>query len=316
MKLPLLTALAFAAMTTHAQTYPSRPIRLVVGFTAGGATDLSARVVAQKMSEQLGQQVVVDNRPGAASNLASDIVAKSTGDGHTLLLSNATVSMPSLFAKLPFDVQRDLAPVSLAGYGPMALVTLPSLPAKNLKELLALASVKPDALSYGSAGIGSFLHLAHSLIEHMSKTKFLHVPYKGGSQTAVAVLAGEVNVAFASVAAVLPHAQRGRLRVMGVSSIKRSVALPDTPTLSEGGLTGYDANSWYAMFAPSATSGTVINRLSGEMVKALALADVKSRLLGQGVEPAAGGVAEFSAYLKTEIPKWAALIKAAGIAPQ
>ena len=261
-------------------------------------------------------QVVVDNRPGAASNLASDIVAKSTGDGHTLLLSNATVSMPSLFAKLPFDVQRDLAPVSLAGYGPMALVTLPSLPAKNLKELLALASVKPDALSYGSAGIGSFLHLAHALIEHMSKTKFLHVPYKGGSQTAVAVLAGEVNVAFASVAAVLPHAQQGRLRVMGVSSIKRSVALTDTPTLSEGGLTGYDANSWYAMFAPSATPGTVINKLSGEMVKALTLADVKSRLLSQGVEPAAGGMAEFSAYLKTEIPKWAALIKAAGIPPQ
>ena len=150
----------------------------------------------------------------------------------------------------------------------------------------------------------------------MSKTKFLHVPYKGGSQTAVAVLAGEVNVAFASVAAVLPHAQQGRLRVMGVSSIKRSVALTDTPTLSEGGLTGYDANSWYAMFAPSATPGTVINKLSGEMVKALTLADVKSRLLSQGVEPAAGGMAEFSAYLKTEIPKWAALIKAAGIPPQ
>jgi tripartite-type tricarboxylate transporter receptor subunit TctC len=273
-------------------------------------------VVAAKLSEQLGQQVVVDNRPGAASNLASDIVAKSTGDGHTLLLSNATVSMPSLFAKLPFNVQRDLAPVSLAGYGPMALVTLPTMPAKNLKELLALASVKPDALSYGSAGVGSFLHLAHALIEHMSKTKFLHVPYKGGSQTAVAVLAGEVNVAFASVAAVLPHAQQGRLRVIGVSSIKRSAVLPDTPTLSEGGLAGYDANSWYAMFAPSTASRAIVNRLSAEMVKALVQADVKSRLLSQGVEPAAGGVAEFSAYLKTEIPKWAALIKVANIPPQ
>ena len=304
-----------AAGEVYAQ-YPVRPIRLVVGFTAGGATDLTARVVAQKLSEQLGQQVVVDNRPGASSNLAGDIVAKSTGDGHTLLLSNATVAMPSLFAKLPFDVQRDLTPVSLAGYGPMALVTLPAFPAKNLKELLALASAKPDALSYGSAGVGSFLHLAHSLIEHMSKTKFLHVPYKGGSQTVVAVLTGEVSVAFSSVAAALPHAQQGRLRVIGVSSIKRSVALPDTPTLSEGGLTGYDANSWYAMFAPAAAPRPVVNTLGVQMTKALALNEVKSRLLSQGVEPAAGGVEEFSTYLKAEIPKWAALIKAASIPPQ
>lgn len=315
MKALLILVIALMAGAVHAQ-YPSRPIRLVVGFTAGGATDLSARVVAQKLSEQFGQQVVVDNRPGASSNLASDIVAKSTGDGYTLLLSNATVSMPSLFAKLPFDVQRDLTPVSLAGYGPMALVTLPSLPAKNLKELLALASAKPDALSYGSAGVGSFLHLAHSLIEHMSNTKFLHVPYKGGSQTVVAVLTGEVNVAFSSVAAALPHAQQGRLRVIGVSSIKRSVALPDTPTLSEGGLTGYDANSWYAMFAPSDTPRPVVSALGAQMMKSLALAEVKSRLLSQGVEPAVGGVREFSAYLKAEIPKWAALIKVTNIPPQ
>ena len=296
--------------------YPSRPIRLVVGFAAGGATDVSARVIAQKLSENLGQQVVVDNRPGAASNLASDIVAKSTADGYTLLLSNATVSMPSLFAKLPFDVQRDLTPVSLVGYGPLALVVHPSLPAKNLKELIALAKAKPDAVSCATAGVGSFLHLATALFENLSQTKVLQVPYKGGAPAAVAVLAGEVQMAFASVAAVLPHTQQNRLRVVGVSSITRSSALPDVLTLHEGGLSGYDANSWYGMFAPSATARPIIAKLGAETAKALTVADVKARLLAQGVEPASGGVEEFSGYLKTEIPKWAAVIKRAGIPPQ
>lgn len=302
--------------TAAAQDYPVRPMRLVVGFSAGGATDLSARVLAQRLSESLGQQMVVDNRPGAASNLASDIVAKSTPDGHTLLLANATVAMPSLFVKLPFDVQRDLAPVSLAGYGPLAMAVHPALPAKNLKELITLAKVKPEAVSYGSAGVGSFLHLATALIENMAQVKFLHVPYKGGSQTAVAVLAGEVQWAFASIAAALPHAQQHRLRVLGVTSSHRSAALPDVPTLHEAGLAGYDANSWYGMLAPAATPRAVVARLGAHAEKALAIADVKSRLLSQGVEPAAGGVAEFSAYLKTEIPKWTMVIKAAAIPPQ
>ena len=296
--------------------YPSRPIRLVVGFAAGGATDVSARVIAQKLSENLGQQVVVDNRPGASSNLASDIVAKSTPDGHTLLLSNATVAMPSLFAKLPFDVQRDLAPVSLAGYGPLALAVHPLLPAKNLKELIALAKAKPDAVSCATAGVGSFLHLAAALFENLSQTKVLHVPYKGGAPAAVAVLAGEVQMAFASIAAVLPHAQQNRLRVIGVSSAKRSSALPDVPALHEAGLPGYDANSWYGMFAPAATARPIIGKLGVATAQALTVADVKARLLAQGVEPASGGVEEFSTYLKKEIPKWAAVIKAASIPPQ
>ena len=297
----------------QAQGYPTRPIRLVVGFSAGGATDLSARVLAQKLSEQLGQQMVVDNRPGASSNLAADIVAKSSVDGHTLLLANATVAMPSLFAKLPFDVQRDLAPVSLAGYGPLALVVHPSLPAKNLKELIALAQVKPDAVSCATAGVGSFLHLAAALFENLSHSKLLLVPYKGGAPAAVAVIAGEVQMAFASIAAVLPHAQQNRLRVIGVSSTKRSSALPDVLTLHEAGLTGYDANSWYGMFAPSATAQPIVAKLGAQTAQALTSADVKARLLNHGVEPAAGGVAEFSGYLKTEIPKWAAVIKAANI---
>jgi len=288
----------------------------VVGFAAGGATDVSARVVAQKLSENLGQQVVVDNRPGASSNLAGDIVAKSTPDGYTLLISNATVAMPSLFATLPFDVQRDLAPVSLAGYGPLALVVHPSLPAKNLKELITLAKVKPDALSYASAGVGSFLHLATALFENLSHSKVLHVPYKGGAPAAVAVLAGEVQMAFASIAAVLPHVQQNRLRAIAVSSTKRSSALPDVPTMHEAGLPGYDANSWYGMFAPAATARPIIAKLGAETAKAMTVADVKARLVSQGVEPATGGVQEFSAYLKTEIPKWASVIKAANIPPQ
>ena len=314
--MPAIVATAQPASTGSGQAYPARPIRLVVGFAAGGATDVSARVIAQKLSENLGQQVVVDNRPGASSNLASDIVAKSTADGHTLLLSNATVAMPSLFAKLPFDVQRDLAPVSLAGYGPLALVVHPSLPAKNLRELITLAKVKPDAVSCATAGVGSFLHLATALLENLAQAKVLQVPYKGGAPAALAVLAGEVQMAFASVAAVLPHAQQNRLRVIGVSSAKRSSALPEAPTLSEGGLAGYDANSWYGMFAPAATARPLVAKLGAETARALSVADVKARLLSQGVEPAIGGVQEFSSYLKSEIPKWAAVIKAAGIPPQ
>lgn len=311
-------AVASASTTypTLAQTYPSRPIRLVVGFAAGGATDLSARVVAQKLSEYLGQQVVVDNRPGASSNLASDIVAHSAPDGYTLLLSNATVAMPSLFAKLPFDVRHDLAPVSLAGYGPLALVVHPSLPVKNVKELVALAKSKPDALTYGSAGVGSMLHLAMALFESMTQTKIVHVPYKGGAPAALAVLSGEVQTAFASIAAVLPHVQQNRLRALGVSSTKRSSAMPEVPTASEAGLTGYDANSWYGMFAPTGTPRAIIARLGNETIKALAVQDVKARLISQGVEPASGGVEEFSNYLKTEIPKWELVIKAAKIPPQ
>lgn len=299
-----------------AQQYPARTVRLLVGFAAGGATDVSARFIAQKLSETIGQQVVVDNRPGAASTLASELVARSAPDGYTLLFANATVAMPSLFAKLSFDVRKDLAPVSLVGYGPLVLVVHPSLPAKSAQELIALARRKPGMLNYGSAGVGSMTHLGMALLVSMTNVEMVHVPYKGSAPASIGVITGEGQLMFSSPAAVMSQIREGRLRALAVSGATRSAVLPDVPTLAEAGLTGYDATSWYGMLAPTGTPLPAISRLGDETVKALTANDLKQRLLNQGIEPAKGGVEEFTAYLSLEIPKWARVIKTAGILPQ
>lgn len=318
---PVALPLVFAgclllAGGSAAQSYPARTVRLVVGFTAGGATDISARALAQKLSGTLGQQVVVENRPGAASTLASEAVARSAPDGHTLLFANATVAMPSLFAKLGFDVRKDLAAVTLVGYGPLVMVAHPSLPMKSAKELIALARRKPGMLNFGSAGVGSMTHLAMSLFIAMTNVDMVHVPYKGSSQALVGVMTGEAPLMFSSPAAVMAQLQQGRLRAIAVSGTRRSAVLPDVPTLAEAGLPGYDATSWYGMLAPAAAPRPVIIRLSDESVKALAAPDLKERLLALGIEPAQGGADEFAGYLEAEITKWAKVIKAAGIPPQ
>jgi tripartite-type tricarboxylate transporter receptor subunit TctC len=316
----LLLALCPALFVTegvHAQQqYPTRPVRMVVGFAAGGATDISARTLAQKLSETVGQQVVVDNRPGASSMLAGEIVARSAPDGYTLLLANATIAMPSLFAKLPFDVQKDLRPITLAGYGPLALTAHPSLPAKSVKELVALAKRKPGELNYASAGSGSFTHLAMALFVTMTGTDMVHIPYKGGSPAAIATMTGETQLAFSSVGASIPALRQGKLRALAVSGLKRNTALPDVPTASEAGVSGYDATSWYGLFAPAATPQAIVAKLGEQSVKALSDPHLKERLVAQGIDPAIGGVDEFSAYLNIEIPKWTKVIKAAAIPPQ
>jgi len=299
-----------------AQQYPVRPIRMVVGFAAGGATDLSARFLAQKVSESIGQQVIVDNRPGAASMLAAELVARSAPDGYTLLFANATISMPSLFAKLPFDVQKDLKPVTLVGYGPLALTVHPSLPAKSVRDLVALAKRRPGELNYASAGAGSFTHLAMALFVTMTDTSMTHVPYKGGAPSAIATMSGESQLTFASVGASIPLVKQGKLRAIAVSGSKRNVALPDVPTVSEGGVTGYDASSWYGMLAQGNTPQAVVAKLGEQATKALGDSSLKERLLSQGIEPAAGGVDEFSVYFNAEVVKWAKVIKAAAIPPQ
>jgi tripartite-type tricarboxylate transporter receptor subunit TctC len=301
---------------SSAQQYPARPVRMVVGFAAGGATDLSARFLAQKLSETTGQQVVVENRPGAASMLASELVARGPADGYTLLFANATVAMPSLFANLSFDVRKDLAPVSLVGYGPLVLVAHPSLPVKSVKELTALAKSKPGMLNYGSAGVGSMTHLGMALFISMTSVDMVHIPYKGSAPASIGVLTGEAQLMFTSPAAVMAQMREGRLRPLAVSGITRSAVLPDVPTLAEAGLPGYDATSWYGMLAPAATPPAVISRLGSEAIRALGAADLKERLLNQGIEPAKGGVEEFRPYLGSEISKWAKVIKAAGIPPQ
>ena len=315
----LLAALCSAAAlpaAVHAQQFPVRPVRMVVGFAAGGATDISARSLAQKLSETLGQQVIVDNRPGASANLAGELVARSAPDGYTLLLANATIAMPSLFARLPFDVQKDLRPVTLAGYGPLALTAHPSLPVKSVKELIALAKRRPGELNYASAGSGSFTHLGMALFVIMTGTNIVHVPYKGGAPAALATMTGETQLAFSSVGASVPQVKQGRLRALAVSGLKPNAALPGVPTAHEAGVPGFDATSWYGLFAPSQTPQAVIAKLGEQSVKALSDAQLKERLLSQGIEPAAGGVEEFSRYLNSEIPKWAKVIKAAAIPPQ
>jgi tripartite-type tricarboxylate transporter receptor subunit TctC len=312
----LAAVCALAANAAPAQTWPVKPVRLVVGFAVGGATDLSARHIAQKLSETVGQSFVVENRPGAASTLASELVARNAPDGYTLLFANATVAMPSLFAKLGFDVRKDLAPVSLVGYGPLVMVAHPSLPAKSSKELIALAKRRPGVLNYGTAGVGSMTHLAMALFEVMTQASMVHVPYKGSGPAMVGILTGEAHLTFSSVAGALPQIRQGKLRAIGVSGLSRSAVLPEVPTLAEAGLPGYDATSWYGLLAPSATPRAVISRLGDDAVKALGAPDSREKLLNQGIEPAKGGPDEFTPYLTAEIAKWAKVIKAAGIPPQ
>ena len=314
--LAIFSAGLVAAATAAAQQFPARPVRMVVGFAAGGATDISARVLAQKLSETLGQQVVVENRPGAASMLAGEVVARAAPDGYTLLFANATIAMPSLFARLPFDVRKDLRPVSLAGYGPLVLTVHPSLPVKSVKDLVALAQRRPGELNYASAGSGSFTHLAMALLVTMTKAKIVHIPYKGGGPSAIATMTGETQLTFSSVGAAIPHIKLGKLRALGVSGRTRSSALHEVPTVNEAGVAGYDARSWYGMLVPAGTPQPVIAKLDGEAKKALGHAQLQEQLLRQGIEPAKGGVDEFTPYLSAEIAKWAKVIGAAAIPPQ
>jgi tripartite-type tricarboxylate transporter receptor subunit TctC len=299
-----------------AQAYPSKPVRLIVGFAPGGATDIAARAIAQKLTEALRQTVIVDNRPGAAGNLAAELVARAAPDGYTVLLVNATIAIPSLFKSLPFDVSKDFAPVSLVGAGPSALVVHPSLPVKNVRDLIALATKHPGQLNYASGGTGNITHLAMALLTSMTGVDMIHIPYKGGGPSTVATVSGETQLMFSSVASTLPQIRQARLRALAVSSAKRSLALPDTPTVAEAGLPGYEAASWYGLVLPVATPAAIIERLSTETAKAVESADLKERLIGQGIEPVTGGAAEFGKYLRSEIPKWAKVIKDAKIPAQ
>ena len=299
-----------------AQQYPTRPIRLIVGFAPGGATDIAARAVAQKLSEALKQPVVVDNRPGASGNLAAELVARGALDGYSVLLANATIATPSLFKSLPFDVTKDFAPVSLVGAGPSALVVHPSLPARSVRELVALAKKRPGELNYASGGTGNITHLAMVLFTGMTGTDMTHVPYKGGGPSTVATVSGEAQLMFSSVASTLPHIKQGRLRALGVSSAKRSLALPEIATVAEAGLPGYEASSWYGLMLAAATPAPILERLSVETAKAVEGAELKERLVAQGIEPMPGGAAEFSRYLRSELTKWSKVIRDARIPAQ
>jgi len=311
-----LALCCLAPAVACAQQYPAKPVRVLVGFAAGGATDLAARFLAQKLSDAIGQQVVIENRPGGGSMLAAEAVARAAPDGYTLLVSNVTIAMPSMFRKLAFDPRRDLVPVSLAGFGQVMLIVHPSLPARSVKELVALAKRKPGMLNYGSAGTGSFTHLAMALFESMAAIEMVHVPYKGSAPANIGVVTGEAQLVFSSPAAAIGLIKQGRLRALAMSGSTRSAMVPDVPTMSEAGVKGYDATSWYGLLAPAGVPRAAVQKLGEESARALATPDLKERLIAQGIDPAKGGNEEFAAVLAAELPKWERVIAAARIPPQ
>ena len=310
--LPLL--LAPLALPVSAQQYPLRAIRLVVGFPAGGPTDIVARLMAPRMAEALGQQVIVDNRGGAGGMIATEQVAKASPDGYTILMGTiggVAVAM-SLNPNRGYDTLRDLAPITQSVTVTSILVTHPSVPAKNVKELLALARAKPDSLNYGSSGNGTITHLAGELLKYMSKVSITHVPYKGGSPALTALVSGEVDLTYENSLIITPHIKSGRVKALAVTGAKRSALFPDLPTIAET-LPGYSASGWYGLLAPAATPKPVIARLHSEAVKALRAPDVIDKLSSQGAEPVANSPEEFTAFVRSEIEKWAKLVKAANM---
>ena len=300
--------------SAQAQTYPERPIRLVVPFPPGGGSDITARTIAQKLGEALGQQVVADNRGGAGGNIGTDIVAKAVPDGYTLVmaLSGPFSINGSLLGKLPFDPLKDFALITLAGATPNLLVSHPSLSAHTVKELIVLAKASPGKINFASSGLGTPAQLAGELFNTMAGVKLIHVPYKGAAPALTDLLAGQVQLMFSTMPPSLPQVRAGKLRAIAVTSAKRSVTTPELPTISEAGLPGFEAITWYGMAAPAGTPPAIVKKLNSEVVKLLRLPEVKERLLATGTEASGTTPEEFATYIKSEIVKWAKVIKESG----
>ncbi len=311
----VLTApLLITVITAHAQSYPSKPIRLIVPFPAGGPTDVTARIISPKISEALGQNVIVENRGGASSIIGSDLVAKSPPDGYTLLNCTVTNTINvSLIPKIPYDMVRDFDPVGQLFITTSILTAHPSLPAKSVKELIALAKARPGLLTYGSAGNGSPSHLAGELLKTMTGITLLHIPYKGGGPAAVEQVAGQVQLAFLSAPAVVPFIKNGRLRALGVTNAKRSIILPDLPTIAEAGLPGYESEGWSGIFAPAKTPVAIVQRLYSEFAAALRDNDIRAKLIAAGTEPALASSDEMGKKVRDEIARWSKVVKASGM---
>ena len=301
-----------AATPAAAADYPTKPVRLVVGFAPGGGTDTTARAMAGKLTELLGQQVIIDNRPGAAGNIATDIVAKSNPDGYTVLMGTiaALAINPSLYGKLPFDPVKDFDPVTLAVDSTNVLSLHPSVPAKSVKELIALA--KGKSLNGGSSGVGGTGHLALELFNTMAGTKIVHVPYKGGGPAMIDLVSGNIQLVFATAASAVGQIKAGKIRGIAVTTAKRSALFADLPTVSEAGLPGFDANNWYGLLVPAKTPRPIVNRLNADATKALNMPDIKQFLVAQGLDPHPGTPEEFGNYIKSEIKKWAKVVKNSG----
>ena len=300
--------------TLHAQSYPNKPIRILVGFTAGGPTEVAARLAGQKLTAKWGQPVLVETRTGFGGNIAAEAVAKSAPDGHTLLLAAfAHAVNPALYTKLPFDTEKDFASVAMIASSANVFAVHPSVPARTLGEFTALAKAQPGRLTFGSAGSGTASHLAGELLNNMAGIKLTHVPYKGAAPASNDLLGGHISSAFPSVALALPHIQTGKLRPLGVASLKRSDNLPDIPTIAESGLTGFEVLSWYGLLAPAATPADIVLRLNQELVRGLHEPDAIERMKAIGAEPVRATPAEFTAFIKAELAKWTKVVQFAGV---
>ena len=304
---------ALAPSFTHAQAYPARPIRFLVGFPPSGTNDIVARLVAQKVTELIGQQVVVENRGGANTAIATELGARAAPDGYTILLNAPGHATNPALIKLAFDPVRDFAFVTLLAEAPNLLVVHPSLPARNVKELIAVSKKNPGEINYGSSGIGTTVHLSGELFQYMTHVKWVHIPYKGGGPAVIELIAGQTQIYFGNMPTVIGHVRAGKLRPLAVTSSKRAPAEPEIPTVAESDVPGFDVTAWYGVSAPAKTPRPIIDKLNAEFVRAVKSPDLRERLIAQGANPAGNTPEQYAAFVQNEITKWARVIKAAGI---
>ncbi|MCC6533930.1 MAG: tripartite tricarboxylate transporter substrate binding protein [Burkholderiales bacterium] len=313
--LPLLMlTLAAVANQSWAQSYPTKSVRFIVGYSPGGATDLMARFLAAKLTDAWNQQVLVDNRPGAAGTVGADMVAKSPPDGYTLLMaaSPEVVIAPSLYSRLPYDPLKDFSPITVAALGAFMLVIHPSVPARSVKDLIAFAKSRPNQLNFASGGQGTAIHLTGELFKTTAGIAMVHVPYKGSGPAVADLLGGQVHLMFESIPIAMPHARAGKLRVLGIATAKRSQVVPEVPTIAEAGLPGFEGGTWYALLAPGSTPKDVVAKLSAESTKILKTPETRELLSSRGVEPVGNTPEEFAVFMRSEIAKWAKVARDSG----
>jgi len=312
-----LILLAICICVAGAQSYPTKPVKVIVPFPPGAGADITARIFTPKLTEAFGQQFIVDNRAGAAGQIGAEIAAHSTGDGYTLLFTPASIVISrTLYPKITYDIEKDFEPIGIVASAPFALVVHPSLPVHNVKELIALAKAKPGSLFYASTGNGGTPHLATEVFKSQAKINIVHVPYKGTPPAVTDLLGGQVQLMFANTLSVLPHVQGGRLRALAIGSAKRSAAAPQIPTVAESGMPGFEAITWFGMLAPRGTPGEIVTRLSDELRKIGQTPQIRNLLLSQGADPVSNTPAEFRAYLHSELAKWAKVIQDTGVKPE
>jgi tripartite-type tricarboxylate transporter receptor subunit TctC len=307
---------ASAAFPAAAQEYPQRPIRLIVPFPPGGSNDIVGRVIGQHLSERVGKPVVVDNRGGAGGTIGTEIAVRSQPDGYTLLVISVAYSYNPAIYKLPYDPVKAIVPVAMLGSGPNVLVVNPSVPAKSVKELIALAKAKPGQLNYATAGIGSFQHLSSELFRIMSGVNIVHIPYKGGGPAMLAVMSGQAQLSIGSLIQTIPHIRSGKFRTLGVGGARRNPALPDAPTIAEAGVPGYEASNWWGIVAPAGVAPGIVKRLNTEVSAILAAPDVQKWFATEGAEAVSKTPDEFRKWIASEMAKWGKVVKQAGIKPE